>query len=1062
VKRPSGISSFTLIVVFVCLTLIGLALTPLLPVKLAPSQELPRLTVSYTMPGHSSRICEAEVTAPLESMLARVEGVRSIYSTSDNGSGSVTLSLDKHADMEMVRFEVSTMVRQLWSKLPEGVTYPQVRVKQSDSESARPFLVYTLNATTNAIAIQQYAEEYIKPQLDAIKGISKIELSGATPMEWRLEYDREMLGRLGIQVSDIQQAINQCLNREFLGICRLEKGEDEAEWIRLVAVSPLEIEKTFSLASIFVCSSAGGTKQLVPLSKLLTVHHVEGTPNQYFRINGLNSVYLSITAEESANQLKLGKAVKRTLSSLAGQLPAGYELHVSHDATEYIQEELQKVYFRSVLTVLILLLLMGVITRSVRYLCLIALSLFINVAVAVIFYYLFHLEIQLYSLAGITISLNLIIDNIIVMADHYKRERNLSVFLPISAATLTTMGALSIIFFMEEKIRLNLQDFAAVVIVNLLVSLVIALFLVPSLMEKLGMTQKAEKESAMHRSSQRRVVHATHFYGRMIGWMGHHRVAIAGLLVLCFGLPLFLLPEKVESEGTWSSAYNHTFGSTFYKSRMKPTVDKILGGTLRLFVQHVYEGSYFSNSGETTLQVAASLPNGSTMEQMDQTMRQMEIFLSEFKEIKQFQTEISDARHASMVIYFPKKHQHSGFPYELKDAIIRKAVALGGGSWTVFGLEDMGFSNDVRESAGSYRIKMFGYNYDELYRLAEQLRANLLAHSRIREVFICSEFSWWKDDYREFVLTPNKEKMAQEGVAVSQLFETLRTLFGRDLSCGTIATPQGTEKIVLTSIQSKNYEVWNLLHQPCVMNGKGYKLSDWVTVEKREVPQKVVKENQQYKLCLQYEYIGSMEAGQRLTHREIDDFQQLLPMGYTVASDEFQWRWGEDEKSQYGLLFLIVVILFFITSILFNSLKQPLAILFIVPISYIGVFLTFYLFHLNFDQGGFASFVLLCGITVNASIYLLNEYNCIRKRQPHLSPISAYTKAWNTKFYPILLTVVSTVLGFVPFLIGADKEAFWFPLAAGTIGGLLTSWLGVFLFLPLFLPRSHSSAPSKS
>ena len=176
-------------------------------------------------------------------------------------------------------------------------------------------------------------------------------------------------------------------------------------------------------------------------------------------------------------------------------------------------------------------------------------------------------------------------------------------------------------------------------------------------------------------------------------------------------------------------------------------------------------------------------------------------------------------------------------------------------------------------------------------------------------------------------------------------------------------------------------------------------------------------------------------------------------MGYTVQVERSYWSWAESDNSQYLLLGLIIVIIFFTTSILFNSLKQPLAVIFVIPISYIGVFLTFYLFRLNFDQGGFASFVLLCGITVNASIYILNEYNQLRRRFPMLTPLRAYLKAWNAKITPILLTILSTILGFVPFLLGADKEAFWFPLAAGTIGGLILSLLGIFVYLPLFTLR---------
>lgn len=173
-------------------------------------------------------------------------------------------------------------------------------------------------------------------------------------------------------------------------------------------------------------------------------------------------------------------------------------------------------------------------------------------------------------------------------------------------------------------------------------------------------------------------------------------------------------------------------------------------------------------------------------------------------------------------------------------------------------------------------------------------------------------------------------------------------------------------------------------------------------------------------------------------------------MGYVAEDDQQFWSWGEKDYKQYALLLIVIAIIFFTTAILFNSLKQPLAIIFVIPVSYIGVFLTFYLFGLNFDQGGFASFVLLCGITVNASIYILNEYNAVRCRFRRLSPMRAYIKAWNAKIVPIFLTVVSTILGFIPFMVGEGKEAFWFPLAAGTIGGLLMSIFGIFVYLPIF------------
>ena len=1044
-------SPFTLIVAFVCLSLVGLALVPLLPVKLSPSRTLPGLTVSFLMPGNSSRVIEAEVTSRLEGMLTRVKGVKNVNSTSDNGSGSITLELDKHADMDATRFEVSTIIRQTWPQLPEGVSYPQIYARRSNDNASRPFMTYTLNAPATPILIQRYAEENIKPVLGQLRGLYKVDLSGATPMEWQLEYDNVQLSQLGITLTDIQSAIAGHYEKEFLGICSIEKGTGGTEWIRLVR-SATGNENDFTPSDIRLKTKDG---TMIGLDKLIKVVHVEAPPTSYYRINGLNSIYLNLTAEETANQLELSEQVKNKMYELEEKMPPGYEVHIGYDATEYIQKELDKIYFRTGLTILLLLVFVALITWNLRYLLLIVTSLTVNISIAFIFYYIFGLEMQLYSLAGITISLNLVIDNTIVMTDHIRNRRNLKAFVSVLAATLTTVGALVIIFFLDEKIRLDLQDFAAVVIINLLVSLFVALFFVPSMIEKIKLVGKKDKR--LRSWVKRPAVQFSRLYVRLIGWFCRYRVVACILLVLAFGLPVFLLPEKMEGEGVFAEYYNKIFNNSTYKEKVKPVVDKALGGSLRLFVDKVYNGSYFNRSeGETVLSVTATLPNGSTLEQMNVLIKKMETYLTEFKEIKQFQTSIYSARRASMQIYFTQEHQHSGFPYTLKANIISKAQTLGGGSWGVYGLQDQGFSNDTRESAGSYQVKLYGYNYDELAYWADRLKEKLLGHRRIKEVTINSEFSWYKDDYSEFFLDLDKHRLAKENITGMQLFTALRPVFGRDLTCATIVYDNQTEQLKLTSLQSQEYDVWSLVNVPFRINGQSYKLADFATVEKGKSPQKVAKENQQYRICLQYEYIGSSEQGRKLLKKDLEEFNAGLPMGY-VAQDEMRgWSWGKDDNKQYALLLLVIAIIFFTTSILFNSLKQPLAIIFVIPISYIGVFLTFYLFGLNFDQGGFASFVLLCGITVNASIYIMNEYNSVRRRFPKLVPVRAYVKAWNAKIVPIFLTVVSTILGFIPFMVGTGKEGFWFPLAAGTIGGLVMSILGIFVFLPIFtLKKRH-------
>lgn len=1030
------IASFSIILGFVCFTLIGFALIPLLPVKLSPSQALPQMSVRFNMPGNASRVVEMEATSRLESMLSRIKGVENITSSSGNGWGSISIRFDKHVNIDAARFEVSATIRQTWSHLPEGVSYPSISLNRSDEQANRPFLVFTVNAPANPIIIQQFAENNIKPKLAQIEGVDRIDVTGSLPMEWKIEYDSRQLEIAGITVNDIQSAINHYLNREFMGMVVNEGGKNE--WIRVALVSG-NAGIRFDPEKIPVKTQA---ERIVTLDQIAIVTYLEQEAQSYYRINGLNSIYLSITSDENANQLNLSRQIKEKLGEIRSVFPAGYEIHSAYDATEYIQKELDKVYFRTGLTLLILLLFVLVIYRNLKYTLLIVLSLTMNLATAVIFYYWGGLEIQLYSLSGITISLTLIIDNTIVMSDQILRQNNKKAFMAILTATVTTIASLMIIFFMEEKIRLNLQDFALVIIINLSVSLLIALFLVPAIIDKL-------KIKSTHTGRKKNV--SLGFYLLIINFLWRWRVPTCILIVLLFGLPVFLLPEKLEEGNKLSPFYNKTIGSEFYKEKMKPHVDKYLGGTLRLFVQKVFEGSYFTDRQETMLHMTATLPNGATVAQMNNLISRMESYISQFPQIRQFQTNIQSARRAEITIRFTGESEKTGFPYLLKSKLISKSLELGGGSWGVYGLGD-GFSNDVREAAGSYQVILRGYNYDELWDWTEKFKEKLLTARRIKEVIINSEFSWYKDDYQEFMLKLNHENLAYEKIYPVQLFASLKFVSGQEAYAGQISGKYGLERIMLHSKQAKEYDVWHMEHLPGkIGENKIYKLLQLTGMEKMQAPQNIVKENQQYRLCLQYEYIGSYQQGRSMLKEEVEKFGRYLPMGYSIENQERNWNWGKLGSKQYALLLLIFVIIYFTCSILFNSLKQPLSVIFVIPISFIGIFLTFYLFKLNFDQGGFASFILLCGLSVNANIYILDEYNNIRKDNNSISSLQAYIQAFNSKIKPIFLTVVSTILGFIPFLVGSVKEAFWFPLAAGTIGGLIVSLFGTFLFLPLFM-----------
>ena len=178
------------------------------------------------------------------------------------------------------------------------------------------------------------------------------------------------------------------------------------------------------------------------------------------------------------------------------------------------------------------------------------------------------------------------------------------------------------------------------------------------------------------------------------------------------------------------------------------------------------------------------------------------------------------------------------------------------------------------------------------------------------------------------------------------------------------------------------------------------------------------------------------------------EMKVLMPIGYEAKKQTWSWN-SEKAKREYGLLGLLIVGIFFICTILFENFKQPIYIIFLIPISFIGLFLIFSLFDFYFDQGGYAAFVMLGGLAVNAGIFILNDFNNRKTGVFNRNVL----KSVAGKAVPILLTVLSTCFGLVPFLIEGQNEIFWFSLAIGTIGGLVFSMVGVFWILPVMMWR---------
>ncbi|MFN9864712.1 MAG: efflux RND transporter permease subunit [Bacteroidota bacterium] len=230
-----------------------------------------------------------------------------------------------------------------------------------------------------------------------------------------------------------------------------------------------------------------------------------------------------------------------------------------------------------------------------------------------------------------------------------------------------------------------------------------------------------------------------------------------------------------------------------------------------------------------------------------------------------------------------------------------------------------------------------------------------------------------------------------------------------------------------------------------------YRLASTATLNKERTTNAIHKEDRQYIRLLGFDYYGSSLFGNKYLDDILARQKQLMPTGYTAEKISWSFSW-EKAKREYGLLALLIIGIYIIGTILFESFKQPLFIVLAIPISFIGLFLSFALFDFYFDQGGYAAFILLGGLVVNSVVFILNDFNQLKHKTNR-----AFAKVVAAKMKPIMLTVLSTCLGLVPFLIGGDNEVFWFSLAVGTLGGLTVSFIFIILIVPNFYVKPSNS-----
>ena len=996
VERPIATA-----MLFLVLLVLGVYSFFNIPIEMAQSQDFPQLDISTSWFGVAPEIIQTEITAPLEEKVATVKDVRQITSSSSIGNSRITLVFDKKTNMEFARLALREKISEVRENLPYNVI-PRITLYVPDDFRYNPFLQYTISGDYSLHKLRELVKDKIEIGIGSIKGIASIDVTGGADPEIQILLDENKLKALSIHPYTISSAISQRIRTYPAGT--VTKGNQE--FIFKVSDPVMGIRE---LGEIVVARTGTNPVKLMDIAEILPSFKDIYSIN---RINGQPTIRVTITKEKGMSTLKVSRAAKKKLEVVKQDLPTDLVFRIVDDESEEIQKNLGEIYLLVGIIITVIFILVFIVLRSFKPSLLILSSILFSVLITFNLIYLFKVSINILTLGGLALGFGLFVDNSIVVFENILRMRekgmpliqaaiqgSKEVFLPVLAATLTTMSVFFSFAYFQGRLKVYYLPLAIVITSALAASLLVSFSLIPAMSPKLIKKGRKKRKERFRNT-----------YEKVLRFFIRHPVEV----VLIVGI-IFI------ASYIW-------------------------------FKNEVSLGSFLPSSSRQELFVRIGMPAGTPIERTDEVTQKFEEKVLESTYEKEMNSGIfSDLSYIR--IKFPLEIEYSYRPYLLKEELIQLATNFAGINISISGFDPQGYYSRV--SSGPYlgsSIKFYGYNLKKLKEITSNLDRDLKRNPRIKESRITSSrFSWGNLDSFEYVLKLDREAMRQYNLDPSYLYYHIGSLIaGRAFSV--IRTKIGGKEIDLSIKfpESAWIDMKNLQDSLIQTQGGEYvRLGEISSISENPVASSIDREDQQYQQTLMWEFRGPYKAADRYKQAVFDKLQ--MPPGFSAKiDDDFYMTEEEQGQLRFAVLFSLVII-FMILASLYESIIQPFFILLAVPLALIGVFIAFVLADFPFDSSAWIGVILLGGIVVNNSILLVDHINI--KRKEGLSLLDAVLKGARERIRPIFLTTSTTVLGMLPLVliqIEAGRRRIWSSLALSAVGGLISSTIFILIIIPIF------------
>jgi len=964
-----------------------------------PDVDFPTINVSAGWEGAAPEVMENEVVEPLEETLIQIEGIRTITSSSRMGSANITVEIELSRDVDLALQDVQAKVSQAVRSLPRDMDPPTVSKSNPEDQ---PIMMVRLGGPYPQRVLSDYVRYGLKEKLQTIPGIGEISLMGTLERNVRIWLDADRLDEKSLTVQDVISA----LQREHIELPagRLETPGREIN-VRVLGEA-LDLD---TLRKIVVREVSGSP---IYISDVAMVEDGFEDVRRIARVDGGPAQGIGIKKQRGANAVAVAQKVRETLATYMKTLPSDMTVGITNDSTEFISQSVKEIQFELllsvVLTAFVCWLFLGSLSSTLNVILAIPMSLLGTVAII----YFLGFTFNTFTLLGLALAVGIVVDDaIMVMENIFRHREGGKALVPAAlegtkeiafaalAATLAVVAIFIPVVFMKGIIGRYFLQFGITLCLCVLLSYIEAVTLAPA---RCSQFLKTSRE-------------------------GRNKIGLA-----------------VDKE---FGRLEKLYARVLHGGLRKPGLILVLAAILfaaAILVFTMLPSEFVPSQDQSRIMVRMMTAVGSDITETDGLVIKAEDLVRRHPEVSQvfsFVGGMGGGGVNSGMLYItlvpPKERKLD--QAAISTLIRRELNAVPGIRAVIQDTSQQGFT---AQRGFPVEFSVRGSDWNQLVPLSQKVMSDLSASGAVTDL---------DSDYRvgmpELRVTPDRAVCADVGVSVDEVATTINALVG-GIRVGKYSTG-GRRLDVRLKLMAGQRSSPNDISRLRVRarNGELVPLSTLVVFEEKAALQAITRRERERAISI-YANVAPGHA-QAEALRVVEGLGKTLPVGYRLVLGGSSMAFRESMSSLLFAMFLGIAIAYMILASQFNSFKDPVTIITILPLSIAGAAFALLVTRQSLNIFSMIGLLLLMGIVKKNSIILVDYANAFREKG--FGAKEAMEKAGPIRLRPILMTATATMMAAIPPALGIGSGSeIRMPMAIAVIGGLVLSTALSLIVVPAF------------